>query len=118
MSTQEGIIRGCTHPERETDARSEVRLSKGVTVYCCCDCWNRSVTARRAEEKARLNAEPRCEVPGCRHRANVVTVGGLGLCGRHMKRAEAAAQRAAAGTPLMFGGCPFTRADVLAFAQQ
>lgn len=48
MKLQEKIIRDCKHP----GATSEVRLTDGSTVNCCCECWNASVYARRAAQKA------------------------------------------------------------------
>lgn len=48
MTRQEEILRGCNHEHRT----SEVRLTDGATIFCCCNCWNDSVAARRAAQKA------------------------------------------------------------------
>lgn len=46
MSASTDIILACAH-ERRT---SEVNLGGGRgVVWCCCDCWNASVYARRAD---------------------------------------------------------------------
>lgn len=65
----------------------------------CPDCIS-AINRRMAQErKAELASMPRCEVPGCRRRANW-QVGGrerLGMCGHHKGRAQRAAQGSAAG---------------------
>lgn len=51
MTAQDRILRACNHPD---GPRSEVDMGKGEIIMVCLDCWNRSVTARKAERKAQL----------------------------------------------------------------
>lgn len=51
ISESTSIILRCDHEGRKT---SEVNLGGGRgIVWCCCECWNASVAARRAEDRAR-----------------------------------------------------------------
>jgi len=51
--TSTEIILACTHA---ADSPCDVTLSDGREVKCCCECWNLSVAARRAADKARNEA--------------------------------------------------------------
>ena len=63
----------------------------------CTDCYNRAVREWREERRRQLAAMPRCEVPGCHRRATYwhPDRSGVGLCGPHWRRAEAAILRQA-----------------------
>ena len=86
---------------------------------CCSDCYNAAVFARRARRKAELDAMPRCEVPGCKHRGNYRSAGTL-ICGRHMKRAQRAHAKnmQGAGWLALFERPQMTREALLALAQK
>jgi hypothetical protein len=51
MNTQETILRNCQHTDRQ---RSDVDMGHGERLPVCCECWNASVAARRADRKAQL----------------------------------------------------------------
>ena len=51
VNAQDSILRACQHSDRQHD---EVQMEHGETLQVCCDCWNASVAARRAERKAQL----------------------------------------------------------------
>ncbi len=97
MTEQERILRACTHIQPDEKGQMcEVELRDGTILHVCDVCWNASVYARRSVRKAELDAMPRCEVPGCRMRATF-TIGSapatVGMCGRHVRRAQNAWQR-------------------------
>ena len=106
MDVQETILRACSH---EGERRSEVKMPGGEIIWVCCDCWNASVYARRAERKAALAALPRCEINGCRRRATG-TIGYRGacasVCGRHAKKVERAFDAMGGGTIFGVGFVP------------
>lgn len=49
-STQEKIVLACTHPN--ATGETSIRRDDGSVALVCCDCWNKSVYARRDELKA------------------------------------------------------------------
>lgn len=53
----------------------------------CTRCWNESVEEADRQRKAQLDAMPRCEC--CKRRATY-RINGVGLCGVHKKKVEAA----------------------------
>ena len=59
--------------------------------FSCTDCLNARSREWKAERKAQLAAEPRCQVPGCRMRGTwrAGSVDQVLLCGRHLKAAKA-----------------------------
>lgn len=115
MDTQETILRGCTH---KAHSPCEVDMGAGETLAVCVDCWNAGVAARRAERKAQLDAMPRCEVPGCRHRQTVIVNYQVGLCGRHAARVRQEFHRQFAGAGIFAIGAAASlrREDVLKMA--
>lgn len=90
----------------------------------CSDCWNASVRERRETRRAQLDAAPRCEACGT-HRANyrsATTDGPVGICGRCLKRANAARSAGMASVPALAGLALFapvrvTRAELLELAR-
>lgn len=52
MTTQQTILRSCSHASRPC----EVNMGRGEVITVCSDCWNRSVYAARDERKAQLAA--------------------------------------------------------------
>ncbi len=66
----------------------------------CSDCINAINVRMKAERKAVLATEPRCEVDGCKARGTFTVAGSALMCGRHLKKAQAAHGRAMQG----FGG--------------
>ena len=84
-------------------------------VFRCMACHNAAIAGRRAERKAQLAAEPRCEVAGCRRRGNWRT-GGVLLCGRHMKAAQREHTRIAASSGIFGGLMDYDRMDLLRWA--
>lgn len=51
MDAQEKILRDCAHTGRQS---AEVDMRTGERLMVCCECWNASVAARRADRKAQL----------------------------------------------------------------
>ena len=45
LTVQEQLIDACSHENRSC---TDIHLSDGRTVACCCDCWNAGVKARKA----------------------------------------------------------------------
>jgi hypothetical protein len=116
MTTQETILRACTHAPD-----GPPRIEGGSWVGVCCECWNRGYYARRAARKAELAREPRCEVPACTRRGRYrCGADGVLLCGAHLKRARRA--RIDAAGPLAFIAwmtqSGTDRASLIAFAQE
>ena len=64
----------------------------------CSDCISRRNGRAREARRAQLAAAPRCEVPGCGRRA-AFTHNGVGICGAHIKRAQAELRRRTASFP-------------------
>lgn len=87
----------------------------------CPDCLNAINRRMREARKAQLAGMPRCEVPGCRRRANwqVGSLEPLGMCGHHKRKAQTAHQRAAGslgGLGLFMPAPAYTRAEYLRMA--
>jgi hypothetical protein len=122
VTHQEQVLRACNHAEKTC----EVSFRRGETFHVCGDCWNASVKARREDRKAELAQEPRCEVPGCKHRATYTVYYTVGMCGYHLKAMQKTHQqqmaKALAGSP-MAGLAMFlpvtgiTTEDIIALAQ-
>jgi len=83
--------------------------------FRCTDCYNATVGRSRAQRKAELAAEPRCEVSGCRRRGNWRAAGVL-LCGRHLKAAQREHTRVTGGFGILGGLMDYDRSDVLRWA--
>ena len=110
----------CEKGKHEAAMVSEVGFRGRPQEMWCCACWSADVHRRRAARKAELASMPRCEVPGCRRRANW-QVGGrerLGMCGHHKGRAQRAAQGSAAGMGGLglFMTPTYSRAELLRLA--
>lgn len=105
------------------ETKSYVQPQYDTGSALCCECICAANEKWRTERKAQLAAAPRCEIPGCGKRSTYkVGHAKVGLCGRHMKVAKAAAARSI-GDPgpmaylFMFGGGPvWRREDVLKLA--
>ncbi len=122
MTNQESIIRACTHTSAADYTTSDITLSTGESVHCCCACWNQSVYARRAERKAQLKAHAQsnpCAVPNCKQGVKY-TVCGTGLCASHkrkaMKNGERRIMNSGMGAFALFTRINFDRATIIELA--
>ena len=64
----------------------------------CADCIACRNERSREARRAQLAAAPRCEVPGCQRRA-AYSHNNVGMCGAHIKRAQAELRRRTASFP-------------------
>ncbi len=86
----------------------------------CSDCINAINVRIKAERKAQLSQEPRCEVDNCKARGTFRVAGPVLMCGRHLKAAQRAHSRAmqSMGGMALFMPVNYNREDVLNMAAQ
>lgn len=76
--------------------RTRAELATHQPYALCTDCLNAAGQRHRDNRKAQLAAMDRCEVDGCDKRGTWRAAGGLLLCGKHLRNAQAAHARACA----------------------
>lgn len=102
----------------EIDAYGLARID-GVVVASCAGCIDAHNRQAKADRKATLDAQARCEVDACKRRGAYTTYGTL-VCGAHLKRIKVAHHKTMAGAGgigLFLPPPRYTKADILRMAR-
>lgn len=110
---------GTTGPRHTVQPQHPFYMEGREGLALCPDCITARNVAARAERKRQLDAEPRCEIPGCTRRG-AWKMRGVLLCGACKARVQRShlEEMAGAGCLGLFLVPEYDRADVLRLATE